>query len=147
MKIAHFHDGIIILLILAILALVLGLVCAYHLRRHFKRKGTYNNETYKSCHNSSSATNGSEQNLECTYYSTRTLANLGSEKETSPMPMDRLEIRPDKLKIKGVLGSGAYGIVRLGRYQILEDHAIDVAVKTLKGTFRDNSFAVQPAWK
>ena len=116
MKNAHFHDGIIVPLALTILALVLGLTCAYRLRRHYKSKGIHNNKTHKFCHNPNFATNGNEQNLECTYYSTETPANLGSKKESSPMLMHRLEIRPNQLEIEGVLGSGAYGIIKLRHY-------------------------------
>ena len=142
---AHFHDGIIVVPALAILALVLGLTYAYHLRRHSKSKGSHNNKTYKFCQNLNSATSDSKKNLECTFYSIGTPANLEFEKKSLLVPKDRFEIRPDQLKIKDILGSGASGIVRFGFYQISENRAIDVAVKTLKGTFRDNSFAVQPS--
>ena len=135
MKNAYLHDGIIVFLGLAILFLVLGLAYAFYLQRHSKGKGIHKNKTQEFRYNISPATNGSEQNLECTY--------LESQKESIPTPIDRFEIRPDKLKIKGVLGRGAYGIVRLGRYRISEDQGINVAVKTIKGTFRDNSFAVE----
>ena len=136
MKNVYCHDGIIILVALAILFLVLGLAFTFHPRRHSKSKGIHNNETHEFRYNISTATNGSEQNLECT--------DLESQKESLPMPIDRFEIRPDQLKINGVLGKGAYDIVRLGRYRISENQGIDVAVKRVKGTFRDNSSAVKP---
>ena len=74
-------------------------------------------------------------------------ANLEFEKKSLPMSEDKFEIRPGQLKVKSVLGSGASGIVRLGCYQVSKNHAIDVAVKTLKGTFRDEFFSVQASWK
>ena len=134
MKNDFFRDAITVLLALAILAHVLGLVCVYRLRRRYNSKGIPNNETHEFRYNISTATNGSEQNLECT--------DLESQKESSPRPIDRFEIRPDQLEINGVLGREAYGIVRLDR--ISEDQGIDVVVKTVKSTFRDNSFAVEP---
>ena len=72
-------------------------------------------------------------------------ANLEFEKGSLPMAKDIFEIGLGQFKIGDVLGSGAYGIVRHGCYHISENHVIDVAVKTLKGTFRDNFFAVQPS--
>ena len=134
MKNACFRNAITVLLALAILAHVLGLVCVYRLRKRYNSKGIHNNITHEFRYNISTATNGSEQNLECT--------DLESQKESSPRPIDRFEIRPDQLEINGVLGREAYGIVRLGR--ISEDQGIDVAVKTVKSTFRDNSFSVEP---
>ena len=136
MENGHFHDIIIVVLALAILLLVLGFAYAFYLRIHSKSKGIHKNKIHEFRCNISTAANGSEQNLECTYSE--------SQKESIPTPIDRFEIRPDKLKIKDVLGRGAYGIVRLGSYRISENHAIDVAVKTITGTFQDNSFAVEP---
>ena len=127
-----------------VLALVLGLACVYHLRRHLKSKGSHNTKTKKFSPNLNSATNGDEKNLECAFYSMGTPVNLEFETKSLPMPKDRFEICLNQLEIKNVLGSGASGIVRLGCYRISENHAIDVAVKALKGKFRNNSFAVQP---
>ena len=136
MKNVYCHDGIIVLVALVILFLILGLACALYRPRNSKSKGIRKNKTHELRYNISTATNSSERNLEST--------DLESQKESLPMPIDRFEIRPNQLKINGVLGKGAYGIVSLGRYRISEDQGIDVAVKTVKGTFRDNSSAVKP---
>ena len=115
----------------------IGRACVKHLRRRDKSSET--NKIYKFCHNRNSATKGSKKNLEATFHSMRTLANLEFEQKSLSMSKDRFEIIPGQLKIKRVLGSGASGIVRLGCYQVSENHAIDVAVKTLRGTSRNNS--------
>ena len=134
-EITHFHVGIIVFTALIILALVLGLAYMYYRRRHSKIRGSRNNKIYKFCHNPKPATNGSKNNLTCTFYTTETPANFESEEKSLPMEKDRFEIRPDQLKIKNILGSGASGIVKLGSYQMSENLAIDVAIKTLRGTF------------
>ncbi|XP_034177742.2 tyrosine-protein kinase receptor torso-like isoform X1 [Osmia lignaria lignaria] len=54
--------------------------------------------------------------------------------ETNNMPLmnDNFELCPKLLKLKGILGSGAYGIVRLGSLQDQYDNVTTVAVKMLK---------------
>lgn len=49
------------------------------------------------------------------------------------LPYDKFELNPQKLKLKGVLGSGAYGIVRLASLQDEFGAMMDVAVKMMKG--------------
>lgn len=49
------------------------------------------------------------------------------------LPHDKFELSPQQLKLKGVLGSGAYGIVRLASLQVEFGTTIDVAVKMMKG--------------
>ena len=134
-KSTHFHIGIIVFTALIILAPVIGLAYMYYRRRHSKIIGRRNNEIDKFCHNPKPATNGSKNNLICTFYPTKTPANFEFEQKCLPMEKDRFEIRPDQLTIKDILGSGASGIVRLGSYQSSENLAIDVAIKTLRGTF------------
>ena len=141
------HIGIIIVPALATLTLVLGLVYAYYFGMHSKTKESRNNKFYKFPHNLSSAVNGNKRNLERTFDSMGMPAILESEKKSLPMPKDRFEIRPDQLKIKDILRSGASGIIRHGCYKISKNLAIDVAVKTIKGMFGDNSYAVQPSLK
>ena len=119
---------------MAILALVFGLAYAYYPRRQSAIEGGLENINEEFGHNLDPAINGSNKNLE--------LANLEFEKKTLPVPKDKFEIHPGQLKIKDILGSGVCGIVRLSCYQISKNRAINVAVKTLKGTFRDISFAV-----
>lgn len=46
---------------------------------------------------------------------------------------DKFEISPQQLKLKDVLGSGAYGIVRLATLQDEFGTVTDVAVKMMKG--------------
>ena len=108
-------------------------------------KGSKNNKIYKVCHNLNSTTTGSQGNLGRIFYSIETPVNLELEKNSLPIPKDTFEIHPGQLKIEHVLGSGTFGIVRLGCYQISDNHAIDVAVKTLKGTFQNIFIAVQPS--
>lgn len=59
--------------------------------------------------------------------------------ETNSMPLvnDKFQLCPKFLKLKGILGSGAYGIVRMGSLQDQYDNVTSVAVKMLKG--RTNS--------
>lgn len=49
------------------------------------------------------------------------------------LPYDKFELNAQKLKLKGVLGSGAYGIVRLASLQDEFGAMTDVAVKMMKG--------------
>lgn len=49
------------------------------------------------------------------------------------LPYDKFELNPQKLKLKGVLGSGAYGIVRFASLQDEFGAMTDVAVKMMKG--------------
>ncbi|XP_025266682.1 tyrosine-protein kinase receptor torso isoform X1 [Camponotus floridanus] len=48
------------------------------------------------------------------------------------LPYDKFELNSQKLKLKGVLGSGAYGIVRLASFQDEFGVMTDVAVKMMK---------------
>ncbi|XP_072764548.1 tyrosine-protein kinase receptor torso-like [Anoplolepis gracilipes] len=48
------------------------------------------------------------------------------------LPYDKFELNPQKLKLRGVLGSGAYGIVRLASLQDEFGAITDVAVKMMK---------------
>ncbi|XP_020294315.1 tyrosine-protein kinase receptor torso-like isoform X2 [Pseudomyrmex gracilis] len=48
------------------------------------------------------------------------------------LPHDKFELSPQQLKLKGLLGSGAYGIVRLASLQVEFGTTIDVAVKMMK---------------
>ncbi|XP_050456394.1 tyrosine-protein kinase receptor torso-like isoform X1 [Cataglyphis hispanica] len=48
------------------------------------------------------------------------------------LPYDKFELNPQKLKLKGVLGTGAYGIVRLASLHDEFDAVTDVAVKMMK---------------
>lgn len=49
------------------------------------------------------------------------------------LPRDKFEISPQQLELKDVLGSGAYGIVRLATLQDEFGAVTDVAVKMMKG--------------
>lgn len=49
------------------------------------------------------------------------------------MLYDKFELDSQKLKLKGVLGSGAYGIVRLASFQDEFGVMTNVAVKMMKG--------------
>lgn len=46
---------------------------------------------------------------------------------------DKFQLAPQQLKLKGILGSGAYGIVRLASLQDKFGTITDVAVKMMKG--------------
>jgi len=46
---------------------------------------------------------------------------------------DKFQLNPQQLKFKGILGSGAYGVVRLASLQNEFGSIIDVAVKMMKG--------------
>lgn len=48
------------------------------------------------------------------------------------LPHDKFQLAPQQLKLKSILGSGAYGIVRLASLQD-EFGVTDVAVKMMKG--------------
>ncbi|XP_066599165.1 tyrosine-protein kinase receptor torso-like isoform X2 [Prorops nasuta] len=54
-----------------------------------------------------------------------------SGKELDKIPSDKFELNPNQLEMKNILGSGAYGIVRLGLLKIKCGKTIQVAVKTL----------------
>lgn len=49
------------------------------------------------------------------------------------LPHDKFQLAPQQLKLKGILGSGAYGIVRLASLQNEFGAVADVAVKMMKG--------------
>jgi len=49
------------------------------------------------------------------------------------LPHDKFQLAPQQLKLKGILGSGAYGIVRLASLQDEFGTITDVAVKMMKG--------------
>lgn len=51
---------------------------------------------------------------------------------------DEYDLNPDNLQIQNILGSGAYGIVRLGLLQDNTGKLIKVAVKTLKGNTHEH---------
>ncbi|XP_076235050.1 uncharacterized protein LOC143179621 [Calliopsis andreniformis] len=55
-----------------------------------------------------------------------------SEIGNNTLIQDKFELCPQLLKLHGVLGSGAYGVVRLGSLQDEFGNVIDVAVKMLK---------------
>lgn len=57
------------------------------------------------------------------------------EKSDNLLPCDKFEINPRQLKFKDVLGSGAYGIVRLASLQDEFGAFTDVAVKMMKGIY------------
>lgn len=50
---------------------------------------------------------------------------------------DKFELSPKLLKLEGVLGSGAYGIVRLGSLEDEYGNVTEVAVKMPKGETYD----------
>lgn len=59
------------------------------------------------------------------------------ELDNNPLMHNKFELCPQLLKLGGVLGSGAYGIVRLGSLQDEFGNDKDVAVKMLKGETND----------
>ncbi|KAG7200074.1 hypothetical protein KM043_000521 [Ampulex compressa] len=58
--------------------------------------------------------------------------NYASNSPDVPAASDKFELDPRRLKLKGILGSGACGIVRLGSLKNEHDEPMDVAVKMLK---------------
>jgi len=52
------------------------------------------------------------------------------------LPRDKFQLPPQRLKLKGILGSGAYGIVRLASLRDEFGAVTDVAVKMMKGIAR-----------
>ncbi|XP_046812856.1 tyrosine-protein kinase receptor torso isoform X2 [Vespa crabro] len=70
-------------------------------------------------------------------FPTNTLKLLQEDKNVSKdekvtLPLDKFELSPKKLKLRNILGIGAYGIVRLGTLQDDFGIVINVAVKGLK---------------
>lgn len=59
------------------------------------------------------------------------------EDDETLLSHDKFEISPQQLKLKDVLGSGAYGIVRLATLQDKFGAVTDVAVKMMKGITMD----------
>lgn len=55
------------------------------------------------------------------------------ENSDTLLPHDKFQLAPQRLKLKGILGSGAYGIVRLASLQDEFGAIVDVAVKMMKG--------------
>ncbi|XP_018404587.1 PREDICTED: tyrosine-protein kinase receptor torso-like [Cyphomyrmex costatus] len=54
------------------------------------------------------------------------------ENSNTLLPHDKFQLAPQRLKLKGILGSGAYGIVRLASLQDDLGSIVDVAVKMMK---------------
>ncbi|KYQ58830.1 Fibroblast growth factor receptor 3 [Trachymyrmex zeteki] len=54
------------------------------------------------------------------------------ENSDTLLPHDKFQLAPQRLKLKGILGSGAYGIVRLASLQDEFGAIVDVAVKMMK---------------
>jgi len=55
------------------------------------------------------------------------------ENNDTVLPHNKFLLAPQRLKFKGILGSGAYGIVRLASLQDEFGAIADVAVKMMKG--------------
>lgn len=59
--------------------------------------------------------------------------NYAINNSATLLPHDKFQLAPQQLKLKGILGSGAYGIVRLASLQNEFGAIVDVAVKMMKG--------------
>ncbi|XP_029169749.1 tyrosine-protein kinase receptor torso-like [Nylanderia fulva] len=111
-----YREIIIALPTLMIIGIVLGVIC---MQRHKKKNKKINME-YMHFEDSMDSLKNSLNR------------DYAVENGDTLLPYDKFELNPQKLKLKGVLGSGAYGIVRLALLQDEFDTITDVAVKMMK---------------
>ncbi|XP_011861811.1 PREDICTED: tyrosine-protein kinase receptor torso [Vollenhovia emeryi] len=111
------YREIIVTSTLVIVAVVFGIICIQ--RRRNKNKRT--NMEYMHFQGS---VDSLKKPLKRDYAGDSSLATL--------LPHDKFQLAPQQLKLKGILGSGAYGIVRLAALQDEFGVSADVAVKMMK---------------
>ncbi|KMQ85670.1 fibroblast growth factor receptor 3 [Lasius niger] len=112
-----YREIIIALPTLMIIAVVFGVICM----QHHKKKNKKINMEYMHFEDSMD------------YLKKPLKRDYAVENGDTLLPYDKFELNSQKLKLKGVLGSGAYGIVRLASLQDEFGDITDVAVKMMKG--------------
>ncbi|KAL0100085.1 hypothetical protein PUN28_019506 [Cardiocondyla obscurior] len=111
-----YREIIVTLSTLAIVAMVFGIICMQ--RRNKKNKQT--NVEYMHFEGSMDSL---KKPLKRDY---------AVDNSATLLPQDKFQLVPQQLKLKGILGSGAYGIVRLASLEDEFGAVTDVAVKMMK---------------
>ncbi|EZA58397.1 Fibroblast growth factor receptor [Ooceraea biroi] len=114
---SSYHEIIVALPTLMIIAAVFGVICL----QHRNRKTRQVNMEYM--HFEDSTSDSLKKPLKRDYT---------AENAETLLPHDKFQLCPEQLKLKGILGSGAYGIVRLASLQDEFGTVTDVAVKMMK---------------
>ncbi|CAK9807810.1 Tyrosine-protein kinase receptor torso [Anthophora plagiata] len=107
------------------IVILAGMICS----RYYKQR---NKKFFMEC---ARFQNPNEENLSIEITEKLLSQNYGSEINDSvaqTLIQDEFELCPKMLKLKGVIGSGAYGVVRLGSLQRKPNNVIEVAVKMPK---------------
>ncbi|XP_077265427.1 tyrosine-protein kinase receptor torso-like isoform X3 [Temnothorax americanus] len=113
-----YREIIVALSTLVIVAVVFGIICMQRQRRNKKHKQT--NMEYMHFEGSMDSL---KKPLKRAY---------AVDNSATLLPRDKFQLTPQQLKFKGILGSGAYGIVRLASLQDDVGAIADVAVKMMK---------------
>ncbi|XP_071560854.1 tyrosine-protein kinase receptor torso-like isoform X2 [Temnothorax nylanderi] len=113
-----YREIIVALSTLVIVAVVFGIICMQRQRRNKKHKQT--NMEYMHFEGSMDSL---KKPLKRDY---------AVDNSATLLPHDKFQLTPQQLKFKGILGSGAYGIVRLASLQDEFGAIADVAVKMMK---------------
>ncbi|XP_028046061.2 tyrosine-protein kinase receptor torso [Monomorium pharaonis] len=111
-----YQEVIVALSTLTIVAVVFGIICMQHRNKKTKQI----NMEYIHFEDTMASL---KKSLQRDY----TIENIDTL-----LPDDKFQLAPQQLKLKGILGSGAYGIVRLASLQDEIGGIMDVAVKMMK---------------
>ncbi|XP_024889335.1 tyrosine-protein kinase receptor torso-like isoform X2 [Temnothorax curvispinosus] len=114
-----YREIIVALSTLVIVAVVFGIICMQRQRR--------NNKKHKQTNMEYMHFEGSMDSLKKPLK-----RDYAVDNSATLLPHDKFQLTPQQLKFKGILGSGAYGIVRLASLQDEFGAIADVAVKMMK---------------